>query len=146
MNDDIERFWRGVDRRGPNECWPYIGAQQTPWEGRNQTKRRVAWTIKNRPLRVGEMVLSKCPNAACCNPAHSFVGTKKKRGELMARNKRSTFGERNPHAKLTEDDVRTIRHMRDSGKLYREIRERYDYVSYASLVYICLRKSWAHVE
>jgi SAM-dependent methyltransferase len=50
-----ERFWSKVDRRGPDECWPWVGARLESGYGRfklsNQRKlvpaHRFAWELEN---------------------------------------------------------------------------------------------------
>lgn len=75
------RFWSKVDKRGPDECWPWKA--QTRWDGygrfvvmrKPQWSHRYSWELHNRPLKPGEHVLHSCHNPGCCNPAHLSVGT-----------------------------------------------------------------------
>jgi hypothetical protein len=85
-NDEaaITRFLSKVDKRGPNECWPWTGAQNKSGHGRfkfNGTAllaHRVAYVIANGELPVstmhrsyhGKVVRHTCDNPPCCNPAH----------------------------------------------------------------------------
>jgi DNA invertase Pin-like site-specific DNA recombinase len=45
------------------------------------------------------------------NPSHLFLGTQKQNLEDMAKKKRSTWGERNPMAKLSKKNIEDIRHL-----------------------------------
>jgi hypothetical protein len=56
----------------------------------------------------------------------------------------TTKGERNPMAKLTEDDVRTIRAQHSRGAPLREIAKRYDTRAY-NITRIIQRLRWAHI-
>lgn len=76
-------FWSRVDRRGPDECWP--------WKGRVMASRRGygRLTFSGRMIGAHRMALSlstggdcpglfachRCDNPVCCNPAHLFWGT-----------------------------------------------------------------------
>jgi hypothetical protein len=83
-----ERFWAKVDRRGPDECWPWTG--WCHWNGYGQygvkgerLAHRLAYEYEVGPIPEG-LVLDhlchtrdpscadneKCPHRKCCNPAH----------------------------------------------------------------------------
>lgn len=139
-----ERFWTGIDRRGPEECWPHIGCDQSPWEGRTQSKRRIVWLVTNGAIPPKFLVLAKCGNSSCCNPAHLFLGGKKARAQNTKRLGRSTAGIKNTHAKLTEDQVLEIISLR--GKLtQREIAKRFG-MSQASVGHIMIGTTWKHLQ
>lgn len=78
-----ERFWEKVDRRSPDECWPWLGRARTSFGygafaiGRDRANRahRIAWELTNGPVPVGLSALHRCDNPPCCNPAHLFLGT-----------------------------------------------------------------------
>jgi HNH endonuclease len=70
------RFWAKVDRRGPGECWPWIGALNDSgygaiWDGKRLVyAHRLSWLLHGFTIPVGEDVDHTCFNRACVNPAH----------------------------------------------------------------------------
>lgn len=93
----IAAFWAKVDRRGPKECWPFIGAISSggygnvQFEGKVQGSNIVAWTIAHGPVpkhpdpKQTNCVLHRCDHRPCCNEAHLFIGTKDENAKDMAK-------------------------------------------------------------
>jgi predicted XRE-type DNA-binding protein len=78
---EIKRFWSRVDRRDPDECWPWLkradkdGYGIISFQFVQLRTHRVAFFLSTniQPLRM--KVLHQCDNPPCCNPAHLFLGT-----------------------------------------------------------------------
>lgn len=111
-----QRFWAMVDRRGPNECWPWLGEVNHGGYGLFQ------FSVTRRNVRAHRFVLGltsvdaahlivrhRCDNPPCCNPAHLLTGTKRQNSQDMVSRNRQTHGSRNPAARLNEDQVARIR-------------------------------------
>lgn len=119
-----ERFWEKVDKSGGDDaCWNWMAADigngygtfaETPYK--RTLAHRMAWRLKHGELLPDGMDLChKCDNRLCCNPAHLFVGTRADNLRDCREKKRHTYGEKSPHAKLTERNVHWMREWRSAG-------------------------------
>jgi hypothetical protein len=85
----LERFWSKVDRRGPDDCWPWKGYVDVKgngygqfWDGMHLVKsHRFAYILTNGFIAPGLVADHTCHNdadctdvpcqhRACCNPGH----------------------------------------------------------------------------
>ncbi len=78
-----ERYWAKVDKRGPDECWPWTGRRNKQGygginlgiAGKQSPATHVALALDGRP-RPGRLhALHSCDNPPCVNPAHLRWGT-----------------------------------------------------------------------
>lgn len=156
----VDRFWEKVDRRGPDECWPWKGAVDKWGYGILYRTRlpKVTWYKSNRlayeiqigPIPPKMQSLHKCDNPPCCNGRHLYPGTHQKNMQDRAERKRGKEhrqqGEHNDNAKLTEADVRAI--IEELKKLPRRsqqsIAQQFG-IGQAQVSRIMLRTQWKHL-
>lgn len=161
MNFDEERFWSKVKVSNPNDCWTWIGSfygngygkfHQTISKGvyKQFCSHRVAYMISKGEIPDGMVVCHKCDEHSCVNPNHLFVGTQADNlKDMDKKSRRVTYdrsGERNPSAKLTAEDVKSIR-SKYKPNIYtgRMLAEEYG-VSIPLIEKILSRKVWKEVE
>ena len=92
-------FWEKVDKRGNDECWPWMGATSGRGYGRFSNKaipengsHRIAWMMSFGQIPAGLFVCHRCDNPSCCNPSHLFLGTAKENTQDMVKKGRARGG------------------------------------------------------
>lgn len=122
----FDRLWARLPAGSPDECWLWPGSTfgggygsikgRTP-DGlqSNLPTHRVAWESQHGPVPEGLFVCHRCDVRLCCNPDHLFLGTQIDNIEDACRKGRIAKGEGSGTAKLTEKDVREIRHAHQIG-------------------------------
>jgi hypothetical protein len=96
----IQRFWAKVDKRGEDECWPWLANKLPKGYGtiridkRRCYAHRVSYELHRGPIPEGMQIDHLCRNPGCVNPAHLEVVTPREnvlRGNgLSAQNARKT--------------------------------------------------------
>lgn len=155
-----ERFWDKVEKRGNDECWPWLAARM-PRKGFEYGKigsgtggaplyaHRVSYELSVGPIPEGLHVLHRCDNPPCVNPRHLFLGTN-------ADNIRDAFakgrvarphGEAQANARLTETQVKAIRAEYRKGKKgygFASLGRKYG-IHHSTVRQIVTRITWRHV-
>lgn len=85
-----QRFWRKVDKCGPDECWPWTasltrgGYGHIGVGGRMIRAHRFSYEVANGPIPDGMVIDHTCRNPICVNPAHLRACTQKQNLENEA--------------------------------------------------------------
>lgn len=124
-----DRFWSKVDKNGPipahapelGECWIWTAGTVAGTYGKfridcvHYGSHRVAWTLEFGEIPPGLLIMHRCDNVRCVRPAHLELGTNLENIRDMDRKGRRGSippvmrGEKNPSAKLTAEQVNSIR-------------------------------------
>lgn len=154
----IERFWAKVDKRGPDECWPWLGKGHCRGygaialdpvgdqiHGRQIRANRASWIVNRGQITEDQHVLHSCDNPNCVNPNHLFLGDQLLNMRDMHGKGRAPVGSRHGQSKLTEEDVIWLRRIpsKRDGSLRKAALKLGITADYASA--IRRRKAWAHL-
>jgi hypothetical protein len=108
--DFEERLWEKIDKRGPNDCWPWTGCHNRyglihGWREKNILAHRAVFALTHT-INDTMVVRHSCDNPLCCNPNHLLAGTQQDNmHDMMERGR----GSKPPLiSKLSEQQVRAI--------------------------------------
>lgn len=141
--DEARRFWSHVDRRGDDDCWPWVSPQggrprgypNFYYRGRSIQARRVAYESFNGPLGRRRLYNS-CHNNICVNPGHLTVVPVANPG---------VCGERHWGVILTEADVLEVMERHIIGGETQVSLAREKGVDFRTINNIFRGTSWKHL-
>ncbi len=149
-----DRFWERVQKGSPEECWLWLGPKDTSgygsigkYKSKNTTStHRLSWKLHYGEIPEGLFVCHECDVRLCVNPKHLFLGTNTDNMKDMARKGRGkdSKGNKNPSAKLTEDQIRTIRDRYEAGESQYKLADDFGVVQ-STIGCITRRVHWKHV-
>lgn len=151
------RFWAKVERRGPDECWPWLGGKRRHGYGsiissaperKGYMAHRLSYLYAHGELPANLDVCHRCDNPACVNPAHLFLGThadnmadKKAKGRSPG-----LKGSAHHQAKLNEERVTAARRVWAAGGISKAAVGRMFGVSPTTIGRAINGTKWKHVE
>ena len=148
----VEKFWKGV--RKTAECWLWekrrlfgygymrLGGRGTP----EVRVHRFAYELLVGSIPDDLCVLHRCDVRNCVNPEHLFLGTRADNNADTRQKKRHKVGETHGNARLTAEQVATIRdkYVCRAGSMY-TLAKQYG-VTPQTIFAVVHRKSWKHVD
>lgn len=161
MKSVIDRTMEKIVRIPIAGCWIFTGAVNEHGYGivgtggrgaPNDRAHRITYRHFRGEIPEGKIVCHACDVPACCNPEHLFLGTYKDNAQDMIKKKRNSPPPRNPHvvgsvhplAKLTEDQVVSIRWMYEQG-VTQQVLADLSGVARQTISKIVNRKRFSHV-
>lgn len=133
-----ERFWSKVEKGG--ECWTWtastLKADGYGQFGKGERAHRVAWELAYGAIPTGLHVLHHCDNRICVRPGHLYLGTHQD-------NMRDVRNRLIGNAKLTSEQVITIRQRYEDGGISQEALAKESGISDVVLQRILYRKTVA---
>jgi hypothetical protein len=151
-----ERFWPKVAKLLDwSACWIWLASKERIAKGKYGTFKLKSY-VTSRAHRVayalyygrspGELlVCHTCDNPQCVNPSHLFLGTVQDNSDDMVRkgraSKQDQRGERNKAAKLSAEQIETIRDLIRANLTNTAIAARYG-VTHQAISRIRRGRSW----
>lgn len=158
MRKRIRRKWSLLQRfekkyiPEPNSgCWLWTGSVDLRGYGKigidykTVTATHAAHELFIGPVAEGSHVLHTCDTPACVNPQHLYVGTHWDNMADKVRRGRSRKGSEHPLVKLTENDIRMIRHRFAAGEHRGVLANAYN-ISRGNVYAIAERRTWRHLS
>jgi len=121
--------WDKIKAGEDDECWPYMGALTKDGYGQIGIDKKVLYAhrvvFELFYLFKPNICRHICDNPKCCNPRHLINGNRRDNSRDMVKRGRSTKGEKNPAAKITQETVNKIRMRKEKGFSVRQIAEEF---------------------
>jgi hypothetical protein len=127
--DLAKRFWAKVDKSG--DCWLWTGAILKTGYGSIRIDHkairahRAAYELSVGPIPAGALLRHTCDNPRCVNPTHLLLGNKRSNTQDAIERGQHRCGERDPKAKLTNQNVIEIRDALARGETGRALARRF---------------------
>jgi len=146
-----ERIIRNSEKK-ESGCWEWIKGKDRAGYGQCTYRQdpvrahAVSWRCFRGAVPKGLCVCHLCDNRCCVNPDHLFLGTPKENTQDMIKKNRKPKGIQIHNAKRSEDDIREIKRLYESGeKTQREIAKLYG-MGFSKVNAIIRGRAWTHVQ
>ena len=143
--------WYRPGEPSTDECWDWQGHTDAYGYGalgrggKVLKAHRVSYELHVGPIPEGAQLLHSCDRPICVNPHHLRAGGHHDNVTDAIERERYRKGAQHWNVKLTEEDVREIRSLREEGKTYRAIADDYG-VSTGAVRDIINHRNWKHVR
>lgn len=122
----VTRFWTLIDQS--SDCWEWQGDLDKDgygvffWKGRKFGAHQLALSFTSGEMKLpGLDTCHSCDNPACCNPDHIRFDTRRSNVADMHKRGRAV----SPAARLTAEQVVTIRERRAHGATQKTLAEQF---------------------
>lgn len=154
----IARFWSKVEKKSDDECWRWTGnftrdgygqvCQHFHGWGKNRKRKmwgahRFSFILANG--FVPHFCCHSCDNKWCVNPKHLWNGDVRSNAEDMIRKGRSTWGDKNPRAKYSNEIIRMCKILINRGWKAVDVHRGMG-IGYSTAVELCRDTRWQRVE
>lgn len=145
---DYKRFWKYVNKT--ENCWNWTASVNTYgygcfwWNGKQWQAHRVSWYIKYNSFPK-DCLLHICDNPRCINPQHLKEGSQKDNIQDKVLKQRQAKGSNNGNARLTEEEVLSIKNKYSKGQSLRSLAKEYT-VSKTAIKYIIIGRTWSYLN
>jgi len=141
--EQIDLFWSKVEKRGENECWPWLAGKKVDKEYGGFYFRQINNTIASHKIAFiiahnfdfedipdSIIIRHSCNNPPCVNPLHLKMGTCKDNSQDMVNSGNSLKGSKNPkYIHISKDTINEMRKKYSKKIGIRQISKEYN-VSY----------------
>lgn len=154
---DIRRLLARIDKRRPEECWPWTGALNHSgygqfWlNGMHWNASRAAYFLLVGEIPDSKVVCHSCDNPKCCNPAHLWLGSQadnvrdcSKKGRARGQFHRQSAHPRHT-AKLTSEQVIDARRRYADGVSQSQIARELG-VNSSTISRAVRGEKWSHLK
>lgn len=132
-----------------SKCWIWSGAKNSSGygciavDGKTQLAHRIAYQSHYGDLQDDLLVRHKCDIKLCVNPAHLEQGTHQENTQdSIDRNRYAkTYEQNKRNAKLSKEDISTIKELHSSGMSQRDIAKIFK-VHNSTICLIVNDKAW----
>lgn len=132
--ETANRFWSNVDIQGPDDCWLWTGGTFKEGYGGFTIDRtgpgngsfgahRIAYKLATGLDPIGKVVCHSCDEKLCTNSRHLTVGTQKSNMSAASERHRMQHGETHCNAVYSDEDVRRMRLLVDSGVARKHVQD-----------------------
>jgi len=145
---DAARFYKYVDKKGLDECWPWLaqtkknGYGKFSIKGKSTSAHRASYEFSNGVIPAGLMIRHTCDNKKCVNPNHLLTGTGKDNARDAVERDLYPRGETQGRARLTLKQVIEIREVSAAGSESQRSMARRFGVSRAAVQHVAAGRTW----
>lgn len=149
---EVRLFKNIVKGNNPDDCWTFkLAANVNGYpcikkDGKQERVLRIMWEYYNGPIPEGMVVRHKreCNNHKCVRIDHLQIGTQQQNIEDREALGTTAKGEKSGQSKLTEEQVREARLLRETQTL-KALSEKYG-VSISTVDNACKGITWKHID